>query len=137
MKTVFADTGYWIAIVNPRDELHQKAKEITTSLAPLQIVTSEIVFGELLTGFSNKGEPLRRVAVQLIDRALNEQNIEVIPQTPELFIAALTLYKNRLDKNWSYADCASFCIMEQQNIREALTHDHHFEQAGFIALLRR
>ncbi len=134
MKTVFADTGYWIAIVNPRDELHQKAKQITTS--SLRIITSEIVFGELLTGFSNKGEPLRRAAVQLIDRALNEQNIEVIPQTTELFVAALTLYKNRLDKNWSYADCSSFCIMEQQNIREALTHDHHFEQAGFIALLR-
>jgi predicted nucleic acid-binding protein len=27
-------------------------------------------------------------------------------------------------------------IMEQQKITEALTHDRHFEQAGFRALLR-
>ena len=24
----FADTGYWIALVNPRDDLHDKASEI-------------------------------------------------------------------------------------------------------------
>ncbi|MGV0026289.1 type II toxin-antitoxin system VapC family toxin [Phormidesmis priestleyi] len=53
-----------------------------------------------------------------------------------LFHQALDLYKQRADKAWSHPDCASFCIMKQQNILEALTHDRHFEQAGFIALLQ-
>jgi len=40
------------------------------------------------------------------------------------------------DKGWSLTDCASFVIMEDEGLPAALTHDHHFEQAGFQALLR-
>ena len=39
------------------------------------------------------------------------------------------------DKNWSLVDCASFVVMEHHVINEALTSDHHFEQAGLIKLL--
>jgi predicted nucleic acid-binding protein len=42
----------------------------------------------------------------------------------------------RPDKAWSLVDCSSFAIMQQQNISHALTSDHHFEQAGFIRLLK-
>jgi predicted nucleic acid-binding protein len=50
--------------------------------------------------------------------------------------AALTLYSQRLDKEWGLTDCNSFLIMQQQAITEVLAHDEHFAQAGFIALLR-
>jgi predicted nucleic acid-binding protein len=33
MKKVFADTGYWIALLNPNDELHLKARSVTASLS--------------------------------------------------------------------------------------------------------
>ncbi|EKE25438.1 MAG: hypothetical protein ACD_5C00161G0004, partial [uncultured bacterium] len=46
------------------------------------------------------------------------------------------LYKRMADKDWSLTDCASFEIMKARGITEALAHDHHFEQAGFTALLR-
>lgn len=49
--------------------------------------------------------------------------------------AAWTLLKARRDKEWSLVDCASFIVMEQWAITEALATDHHFEQAGFIKLL--
>jgi predicted nucleic acid-binding protein len=45
------------------------------------------------------------------------------------------LYRNRADKNWSLTDCISFVVMKRKGITEALTGDHHFEQAGFKALL--
>jgi predicted nucleic acid-binding protein len=60
----------------------------------------------------------------------------VVPQTPELFRDALALYGDRVDQSWSLTDCASFLIMEQRQITEALTHDRHFEQRGYSALLR-
>jgi uncharacterized protein len=54
----------------------------------------------------------------------------------ELFARSLELYEQRLDKDWSQTDCASFLIMQQYQIAEALAYDKHFEQAGFIALMR-
>ena len=46
MKTVFADAGYWIAILNPADDLHVKAARLSNALNPFQIVTSEMIFTE-------------------------------------------------------------------------------------------
>jgi len=46
------------------------------------------------------------------------------------------LYCRREDKNWSLTDCMSFVVMEDEDIEDVLTADHHFEQAGFVALLK-
>lgn len=136
MRLVFADTGYWVALLNPRDELHNKATELSKSLNPVHIVTSEMVLTEVLNDFSKRGDYLRKVATELIDRINKNPNITVISQTSQQFQQGLELYKNRLDKNWSLTDCVSFKIMEQMGIYEALAYDKHFEQAGFKALLR-
>ncbi len=136
MKIVFADTGYWVAILNPGDDLHQTAVNVTAALSSLRIVTSEMIFTEVLNSFSKQGTFLRQNAVRLVQKSICQINVEIIPQTSILFREALHLYQQRPDQGWSLTDCASFCIMQQKNILEALTHDRHFEQAGFIALLR-
>jgi hypothetical protein len=48
-----------------------------------------------------------------------------------------TLFTSRADKDWSLTDCLSFIVMGRRNIRQALTADNHFEQAGFHAVLSR
>jgi len=136
MKTVFADTGYWIALLDPQDTLHQKAVNLSLSLAQAKICTSEMVLTEVLNHFSKRGSFLRQAAIGLIQSVQDSPTIEMVPQTSELFQAAFNLYSQRLDQSWSHTDCASFCIMQQRNIQEALAYDRHFEQAGFIALLR-
>jgi len=60
----------------------------------------------------------------------------VFPQTSELFTRAFRRYQDVADKSWSLTDCASFLIMEDEHLSAALTHDQHFAQAGFKALLR-
>ena len=136
MKKVFADTGYWIALLNPDDDLHQKARQISVTLISTPIVTSEMVFTELLNAFSSKGKSYRQKAVRFIKHAFTNPEIEVVLQTDALFQNALELYDQRPDQAWSHTDCTSFQIIQQQNILEAVAYGKHFEQAGFIALLR-
>jgi predicted nucleic acid-binding protein len=62
--------------------------------------------------------------------------IRVVEPSAELFAAGVAFYAERPDKDWPLTDCISFVVMEREGIREALTGDRHFEQAGFVALLK-
>jgi uncharacterized protein len=136
MKPVFADTSYWIAFLNEDDDLYEIAIQITEKLFPMQIVTSEMILSELLNHVSKKGNNFRNAAVNFINQLNGDPNVVITPQTSPLFISAFQLYAQRQDKAWSHTDCSSFCIMEELGVTEALTYDKHFEQAGFVALLR-
>lgn len=136
MRTVFADTGYWIALLNPRDALHTKAITLSTALRPLRLITSEMVLIELLNDFAARGTYLRRAAVALSNQLYKDPNTTVVSQTSIQFEDVLSFYAQREDKAWSYTDCSSFWIMQQAGITEALAYDKHFEQAGKRALLR-
>jgi uncharacterized protein len=136
MSAVFADSGYWIALLSPRDNLHHRAKEIARQLGDARVVTSELVLIEVLNIFADKGAALRRAAAETAQAIMADPNIEVVPHTRQLFTEAQALYGNRVDKAWSLTDCASFLIMDQRQILEALAHDQHFSQKGYRALLR-
>jgi uncharacterized protein len=60
----------------------------------------------------------------------------LIDVSKEIDASAWQLLTQRQDKEWSLVDCSSFVIMQQREITEALTGDRHFEQAGFIRLLK-
>jgi len=136
MKAVFADTSYWLALLNTRDTLHHKAVVLSRQLSAVPLVTSEMVFVELLNSISSGNPRERRAVVSAVQGFRGSDSVIVVPQTPEQFTKALERYKQSADKNWSLTDCASFHIMETERISAALTHDHHFIQAGFEALLR-
>jgi uncharacterized protein len=123
-------------VVNPRDELHQKAITIAGQLGPRRLITSDMILAEVLNMFAERGAYLREAAGKIVQAISDDPRTEVVPQTRRLFQEALALYRERLDKNWSFTDCASFTIMDERGIVEALTHDHHFTQKGYTALLR-
>jgi predicted nucleic acid-binding protein len=79
--------------------------------------------------------PLRRLAINLLQRIEQSRRIEVVHVTPDFYAKGWELYSNRLDKDWGVIECISFVIMQERNLTEALTSDHHFEQAGFKILL--
>jgi len=64
-----------------------------------------------------------------------DSDVTVVPCDQGLLEAAIGLFSKRPDKQWSLTDCLSFVVMEREGITEALTGDHHFEQAGFVAVL--
>jgi uncharacterized protein len=136
MKRIFADAGYWIALVHPRDPLHTKAQEESASVGTAQVVTSQMVLVEVLNAFAGQGDQFRRTASKLAQELQARPSVCVVQQTSAQFHQALVLYERRADKGWSLTDCASFLIMQKQKITDALTEDRHFEQVGFKALLR-
>ena len=138
MRKVFADTGYWIAMTFPADSLCEKAKDASNRLesgGPHKIFTSEMVLSELLTYASCNGKEAREAAIEAVRFARRNPNIQVHAQTSNLFEHALLKCKQSGDKEWSFTDCASFVLMEKDEIPEALAHDRHFEQAGYRTLL--
>src|SRR5260370_18237759 len=135
MRQVFADTSYWIALVNPRDQIHAKAVSVTQQLSPVRILTSEMVLAEVLNSFSDGG-PLRHAVGSIVQRLRSNRDVLIVPQTSEHFETPLRRYNQEADKSWSLTDCASFQVMEAEQIQAALTRDQHFGQAGFEAWLR-
>jgi predicted nucleic acid-binding protein len=132
MKSVFADTFYFLALLNRRDPYHQRA--IIASKAPgLTVLTTEFVLLELADALC---QPNQRQEVAAIFRVVETQSaFRLVRLTPELFQRGKQLYQERADKDWPLTDCISFVVMRDEKIHEALTADRHFEQAGFKALL--
>lgn len=136
MREVFADTGYWIAITINTDALHEVAVALSSRLRHHRIVTTEAVLIEVLDHASKLGPYWRRLTANLVQNTMQDSLSEVLPQTSNLLIDAVSFYAARLDQRWSLIDCANFLVMEERGITEALAYDRDFEQAGFTALLR-
>lgn len=131
MKLVFADTFYWVALINPGDDWHSLVLDISRSLDRIKIVTTEEVLTEVLTFYAESGSSMRRRTVAFIDSILNNDGIQVSEQTHQSFQDGLALYRQRPDKGYSLTDCISMQTMRQLEITEVLTHDKHFTQEGF------
>lgn len=132
---VFADTGYWLALANPDDGLHQKAERAAAEYRSHRIVTSQLVLTEFLSGMAGLGPGKRQQAVATVQWLNNTDNVTVVPMSAEQFADAVELYGSRLDHRWSLTDCASFLIMRNLGIRDALADDRDFRAAGFRPLL--
>jgi uncharacterized protein len=78
----------------------------------------------------------RQAAIELLLSLEQDRTVEIVPISDELYQKAFELFCNRPDKDWSLIDCASFIVMRENNLSQALTTDEHFEQAGFVALLK-
>jgi predicted nucleic acid-binding protein len=136
LKRVFADTSFFIAALNVDDELHFRASIVSRKLAGSQSVTSEYVLLEFLNHICRWNLHLRHSGITAARTIMQGGKVQVIMHSPERLMAALDLMEQRADKAWSLVDCSSFLIMQELGITDALTADHHFEQAGYTALLK-
>lgn len=137
MKTVFADSQYWIAIVNPHDSWGEVAKNAKKTLGDVRLVTTDEVLTEFLAALSGWGDKLRQQAAKMVRAIMAHPNVKVIPQSRSSFLRGLELYEQRGDKEYSLTDCISMDVMKSETIVEALTNDHHFEQEGLTILMKK
>jgi uncharacterized protein len=135
MKTVFIDAFCLIATNVLRDQSHQRAHQLMRSLEQegVRFVTTDAVLAEFCNALSKA--TLRGKAADTIRLLRSRDDVEIIHITREIFDRAFALYESRPDKDWGLTDCMSFEVMKSQRIKEALTADRHFGQAGFKALM--
>jgi len=133
LKKIFVDTQYVAALINRRDQFHKRAMELADELDGQPLLTTDSVLIEIGNALARR---CRREAVEVIERFLGSDEVEIVRTTPELLLDALTLYRTHDDKSWGMTDCISFVVMRQLGVDDALTHDQHFVQADFSALMR-
>jgi uncharacterized protein len=131
--TVFLDTYGLIAWINTRDAAHERVRSYLASYAG-SIVTTEWVLLEFADAFSLSST--KPFAIEAIKRIHRLPMFLVVGFDPAVYQAGFDLYEARSDKDWSLTDCISFTVMTQRGLSEALTADHHFEQAGFRAVFK-
>src|SRR4051812_41739003 len=110
--TRFADTFYFLALLNANDSAHSMA--LAQSLGPGRIVTTEWVLMEV--GDAMAWRPKRQSFVELHGLLRSEADVQIIPASAELFARAMEFYATRPDKDWSLTDCTSFVVMQDRGI---------------------
>ena len=133
MSSRFADTAYYLALINPSDVAHQLANDLTDKFDGILVTTSAVVNG---LGNHLRIPANRALFAQLVRELQENPDVRFVHVDGQLFRAGIDLFEQRRDQEWSLTDCISFVVMQRHRLTEALTTDHHFEQAGFTALLK-
>lgn len=137
-RFAFVDTAGWLALLNPKDGLHPQAISVRNDSRQrrVKLLTTEFVLIEVANAFAEP--PLRAVASEF-NQGLRQDNtpfaVEIVPASETLLAEGWALYGQRPDKGWGLTDCISMVIMQERDIAEAFTSDHHLTQAGFTILL--
>ena len=131
MSPIFVDTSALIALGNTRDQFHQQAQEIFKELvlAKNRFITTNAIIFELTNAFSSV--QYKSIAIKLIDMINNSKGWSIITIEDDLMTKGVNRFRKMLDK-----DCISMIISEEIGINRIFSNDHHFEQAGFVILLK-
>jgi predicted nucleic acid-binding protein len=133
MKPVFADTVYYLALTNPRDQYAAPATRFTAGFSGA-FVTTAWVLTEVANALARG--PNRALFLDLYHDLADDRRVTIVPPNQELFEQGIELYAKRPDKEWSLTDCISFIVMREYGLTDALTADHHYQQAGLTVLLQ-
>ena len=125
---IFADTGGIYAMVHRKDPQHEEAARWVASTSETFILT-ELVEAEVLTLVRRRTD--HHTAVALGDALRSSAVFQVEPSTPEDRERAWQIFRDHVDKRWSFVDCHSFAVMERLGIETAFTTDNDFRQRGF------
>lgn len=131
--TVFMDTFALIAWLHPRDPYYDKVSNWLAEYRGNFVTTESVLleFGDALCS-----SRLRGIVVQFLEAVRSDPLFEIVPHDQPVIDAGFKLFAARPDKDWSLTDCISFQVMTARSLTDALTADHHYEQAGFRALFK-
>lgn len=123
MDRVFIDTSFVVALVNEKDQHHNRAVELADLFDGYPLIITDAVLLEVGNALARN---FKEQAVEVIEDFLTSEEVEVVSLDAALFKKAFELYQTHKDKAWGMTDCISFIIMRERGIIEALTNDKDF-----------
>lgn len=138
MGDIFVDTSGWACWLDQSQPFHAETVRLVDEVTQQghALVTTSHVLLELTALLTSPLRMPKPMQIQLLSDLRRNQAAIVVPIDVAIDSDAWDLWANRADKEWSLVDCASFVVMAQRKLTQAITTDHHFEQAGFIRLLK-
>jgi predicted nucleic acid-binding protein len=133
---VFVDTSGLYALVNRQDAHHTEARDTVASIvrSGRRLVVTEYVVSETVTLARMRSGA--HVAVRVLDLVEQSAGIRIEWIGASRFDAVKAFARRHADHEYSFVDCASFVVMRELELSQALTTDGHFKEAGFQPLLR-
>jgi len=131
-EQILVDTAYVLALVNERDQYHDRAQELADLFEGHDLLITDAVLLEIGNALARG---FKEQAIEIITYFFESEEVEIFRHSSQIFDKAFALYKKYADKEWSLVDCISFIVMRERGIKQALTFDRHFEQAGFDAIM--
>src|SRR5919201_5058726 len=102
MNHAYADTFYWLALLNPFDAHHDTVKH---SKAPDRLLVTDAVRLEVMDAFCRRSR--RPMAVTFWEETSYDPQVVIVPLSEALLGRAADMYANRMDKDCSFYDCIS------------------------------
>ncbi len=131
-EQILVDTAYVLALVNERDQYHDRAQELADLFEGRNLLITDAVLLEIGNALARG---FKKQAIEIISYFIESEEVEIFRHSSQIFDKAFALYKKYNDKEWSLVDCISFIVMRERGIKQALTFDRHFDQAGFVAIM--
>ena len=135
---VFVDTGAWIALADRSDQYHEEAKRIYARLKQdhIRLITSDYIVDETVTRL--RYDSSHQHAVRFLDLIARAEEIGVLQRvivSPDLFEAAVALFRQYDTATLSFTDCTSFAICDRFQISGSFAFDQHFHMRGITLCL--
>jgi predicted nucleic acid-binding protein len=136
-RDIFVDTSGFYSLLVAKDDQHEAASDILRESAKQKrrFITTDYVLDETATLLKARGH--RRLLKGFFESVLTSCACQTIWTDIEVFSTTCSYFIKHQDQDWSFTDCVSFVVMRRERIREVLTKDAHFAEAGFLALLAK
>jgi uncharacterized protein len=135
-RDVFVDTAGFVALWDASDDYHARAVELQSQLTRgrRRFLTTDYIADETATLLMIRHS--HAAASDFLASVTDTRALRIEWVGQDRFDAAASLFRNRPDKGWSFTDCVSFTVMRELGLHDCFTTDHHFDQAGFVSLLK-
>ena len=132
---LFVDTSGLYALADRRDPLRSRAQGHVSACVSsgLRLVITDYVLDESCT--LAKARAGSAAALRLLHLVEASAGFRLEWIGSDRFESAKAYFRKHADHEYSFTDCTSFVVMKELRLRDALTTDHHFPEAGFRGLL--